>query len=152
MTLLWSKRRTACKTKQVKKHYTQMTLQDKITCVELLKEATNKPLKSTKHYEEKAVNKLDLSRFCSYLSNKNAVHCIVEYNETKTARGTERRVVFRRQGFVRVDNKKCQQYLVIDVDNRRIITTYYNEHTDKHRTLNLKYYDENLTVKGGRIS
>ena len=43
------------------------------------------------------------------------------------------------------NNKKCV-CVVLDLTKRSIITAYYNHFNDRHTTLNLSIYEENLDV------
>lgn len=43
------------------------------------------------------------------------------------------------------NSRKCV-CVVLDLTNRNIVTTYYNNFNSRHTTLNLSIYDENLDV------
>ena len=57
MSTFWSKRRTTGKDRQVKKHYTQMSLQEKKQCVKLLQDTVN----THKYLEDRKSTRLNSS-------------------------------------------------------------------------------------------
>lgn len=150
MTTFWSKRRTTGKHRQVKKHYKQMTLQEKKKCIELLQDSINDKKKITfsKHYHDKAKTRLDIKGLLGFIfNNSQSFLNVIEYNNTTTYWGTERRLILRSPKVVKVEGVTSFQYIVISLDRLKVISTYYNGITDTHKTLDLNYYDKSLTIK-----
>lgn len=146
--MFYSERRTTCKERQVKKHYSQMTLQEKKDCVSLLQNVFEhcKFFKMTPHFKEKLLTRIDFDLLTKFiLHNKYSFLNIIEYNETKTYNNTEKRIVLKYPKIVYVKGVPCFQYLVI-THTGKLVTTYYNRIDDVHKTLDLKYYDKNLKI------
>lgn len=144
----YSERRTTCKTRQQKKHYTQMTLQEKKDCINLLKNSCKKDyFKLTYHFKEKCKVRLNFNTLKNFiLKNKFSYFNVIEYNETQIKYGIEQRIVLKYPRIVRVDNEPCFKYIVMTPQGK-LLTTYYNKINDLHRTLDLSYYNENLKIK-----
>ena len=150
MTTFWSKRRTTVKHRQVKKHYTQMSLQEKKKCVKLLQDTINtyKYLKLSSHCKTKVKNEINFSKLVGFIfKSNNAPFNIIEYNVTNFHGQRQRIIIFKSPTIVTVEGVSSYQYLVISLEDGTIITTYYNGITDTHKTLDLDYYDTSLTIK-----
>lgn len=150
MTTFWSDRRTTGKDRQDKKHFTQMTLQEKETCVKLLQETikTYNKLTVSPHFKRKEKVRTNLNKLMGYvLSNKRAVENIIEYNVTEYHGEEQRRVILRHPQTVEVEGTLSYQYLVVSLEDGTAITTYYNGVEDNHKTLDLSYYNKDLTIK-----
>ncbi|WZN67584.1 hypothetical protein vBSauMSDQ_0094 [Staphylococcus phage vB_SauM-SDQ] len=150
MSTFWSKRRTTGKDRQVKKHYTQMSLQEKKKCVNLLQDTinTHKYLELSSHCKTKLKNKINFSNLVRFIfKDRNAPFNIIEYNITDFHGKEQRRIIFKSPTIVTIEGVSSYQYLVINLEDDTIITTYYNGITDTHKTLDLKYYNKNLTIK-----
>lgn len=89
------------------------------------------------------------------LSKKNIQDLIIEYNETPTRDGLERRILIRNDelinvcynvGSVREFSQLSNLCFVVCIDNCKIVTTYYNIAKDSHDTLDLKRYDASLKI------
>ncbi|AAX92377.1 hypothetical protein TwortDSMZ_109 [Staphylococcus phage Twort] len=146
--MFYSERRTTCKERQRKKHYSQMTLQEKKDCVSLLQNVFEqcKFFKMTPHFKEKSLTRIDFDLLKNFILHNNyAFLNIIEYNETKTRYNTQKRIVLKYPEIVKVKGIPCFQYLVI-TNNGKLVTTYYNKINDVHKTLDLTYYDKNLKI------
>ena len=150
MSTFWSKRRTTSSTRQKKKHYTQMTLQEKKKCVKLLQDTinTHKYLELTSHCKPKVKNEINFSKLVGFIfKSNNAPFNVIEFNVTDFHGKKQRRVIFKSPTIVTVEGVSSYQYLVINLEDGKIITTYYNGITDTHKTLDLDYYNANLVIK-----
>ena len=150
MSTFWSKRRTTGKHRQVKKHYTQMSLQEKKKCVKLLQDTinTHKYLELSNHCKTKIKNEINFSKLVGFIfKSNNAPFNIIEFNITDFHGKKNRRIIFKSPTIVTIEGVSSYQYLVINLEDGTIITTYYNGITDTHKTLDLDYYDKGLTIQ-----
>ena len=143
-----SKRRTTCNTIQRKKHYKQMSIKEKQTCIKLLQDTVkkHKQLKVSEHTEEKLETSINFKALIGMIFGTNNLQYIIEYNQTTKYGRVERRILVRHPQKVKVDGYLSYMYIVIGVDTGRIVTAYYNKVTDVHKTLDLSYYDKNLKI------
>lgn len=95
-------------------------------------------------------------KYIQYVLYKdNIKDLIIEYNETPTKNGIERRVLIRDNEEIVVEYnsdtegkfiEKSNLCFVICIDTCKIVTTYYNTSNDSHNTLNLNRYSQNLNI------
>lgn len=152
---LYSKSRTNTTT-QFRKHYTQMTEEDKVRIVNML--CGIKKLVEHSHVKNKrgvSYNKEDI-----YINLKDKLvllGSIVEYNEIfdRRKRRWNQRVLLRFPKTYKVEVKvggkytkeDCHLCVVIDLTTKVIVTVYYNQVKDNHDTIRLNKYSKVLEVR-----
>ena len=138
---VFSKKRT--QKDRNRKLYTQMNKLE----LNYLKEQLNKinSFETTFHADDKFYE-LELNTYyIKKLLGKFEIDNIIEYNTGRN--GAERRVVVEDHTPIKCDNGKvvCASYS-IDLDTGFIITVWVNLITDKHETVDMSYYNENLKI------
>ena len=137
---VFSKKRT--QKDRNRKLYTQMNKLE----LSYLKEQLNKinSFETTFHADDKFYE-LQLKKDYIYnLIGKFDIENIIEYN---TGRGDERRVVVEDHTPIICDNGKLvYASYSIDIDTGFIVTVWVNLTTDKHETIDMSYYNENLKI------
>jgi len=137
---VFSKKRT--QKDRNRKLYTQMNKLE----LSYLKEQLNKinSFETTFHADDKFYE-LQLKKDYIYnLIGKFDIENIIEYN---TGRGDERRVVVEDHTPIICDNGKLVYASYnIDIDTGFIVTVWVNLTTDKHETIDMSYYNENLKI------
>ncbi|QVD58065.1 hypothetical protein BT3_104 [Staphylococcus phage BT3] len=152
MSTFWSERRTTNKDRQVKKHYTQMSMYERKKCVELLQDTIteNRIINFTRHSAKKVKGKptTNIPKLIGFIfKNKFAYENIIEYNNTDYNGNIERRIVVKHPKVITVEGKPSYQFLTISLEDARVITVWYNSVDDTHRTLDLNYYSKDLTIQ-----
>ena len=144
--LFFSDRRTQAKTKQQKKHHTQMTNDELSLCLDLLRENFNN-IKFTGHSKKKRQVHFNTKSIYNSIKKDSFTKNIIEYNVTKDSNGhREQRLLIRHPEVVLVDNEACYQYFVYSLTNKQVITIYYNLVSDKRETFDISYYCEDLQI------
>ncbi len=142
-----SKRRTTNGNIQQKKHFTQMDNKEVETCANLLRNCLrNNRLNMSEHAQSKLKAPINFKALVGMIFKAPDLNYIIEYNETTRYENTSHRVLVRHPQVTKVDGFLSYTYIVIDVNNGRIITTYYNKVTDHHDTLNMSYYTQDLKI------
>lgn len=143
-----SERRTACKSIQSKKHYTQMNTQEKEKCINLIRMShqMNDYFRLSSHAEGKLVTYLNFNNLLGMLYSEDSIDYVIEYNETIKFGNTYKRVLLRHPNKVKVNGVLSYLYLVIEAQTGIVVTAYYNRVTDTHKTLDLDYYQEDLKI------
>ena len=131
---------------QVKKLYTQMTIQEIKYLDRKLAELDKNTMEITQHLEDKHINKnINLLKNLPTMKHK-----IIEYNETPLKGKIDKRVVIQALGKFRVniDGKMqdCKFTVVYSLTNNRVITSWYNAVGDNHKTINMKRYNKDLRI------
>ena len=145
--LHFSERRTTCNSIQKKKHFTQMTEEEKTKCIDLLKYSLliNDKFIISNHAQQKLVQGIDFRMLLGAIHN-NATDQVIEYNETVRFDNTEKRVLIRHPKIYLINGRHNYLYLVINIQTGRIVTAYYNLAVDTHKTLDLSYYEKDLKI------
>lgn len=138
---VFSKKRT--QKDRNRKLYTQMNKLE----LNYLKEQLNKinSFETTFHADDKFYE-LELNTYyIKKLLGKFEIDNIIEYNTGRN--GAERRVVVEDHTPIKCDNGKIvYASYSIDLDTGFIITVWVNLITDKHETVDMSYYNENLKI------
>ena len=138
---VFSKKRT--QKDRNRKLYTQMNKLE----LNYLKEQLNKinSFETTFHADDKFYE-LDLNTYyIKKLLGKFEVDNIIEYNTGRG--GAERRVVVVDHTPITCDNGEVvNASYSIDLDTGFIVTVWVNLITDKHETVDMSYYNENLKI------
>jgi hypothetical protein len=75
---------------------------------------------------------------------------IIEYNETMTAAGIDKRVLLRSSKYVKVKQRygyaSVNLCMVVSLITGRVITAYNNVKSDNHLTIDFSRYNENLQI------
>ena len=138
--------------KQMKKHITQMT-DEEILFLEVSLKKIGK-LSYSYHVLNKDIsfNKADIEKI---LKEDNLKNCIIEYNETYTQDGLDRRVLLRGTDVKDVlytkDNGEMFNALsnlcvVISLVKHRVVTCYWNLANDNHDTIKWDRYNSDLKI------
>lgn len=142
-------------TYQAKKHYTQMTESE----LGILGQCLNgiQKLNQSKHLKEKIEAKevlLEVSKLYDTLHRPDITLNIIEYNETYSdyRHRIEQRVLVRlaSQRMVNIKGQGrtiCNTFVVINLTTKTIITSYLNAADDKHSSIDMRRYFENLEVR-----
>ena len=148
---------------QIKKHRSQMSM-DELSYLSIkLRRLNIKNLEFSKHFERKLKrftnnNLSDLAPILfeieSILNRKDIVDLIVEYNENKNR--NDRRVLLRgdNEFSINVFDKrrgksikvKANLCIVVNIDKPKLITFYWNKVNDNHLTLDEFRYNKDLKI------
>lgn len=151
MTVFHSERRTTDSNIQRKKHFSQMDGSELQSCANLLRNCLKRNrLNMSRHAKNKLKTSVNFGALVGMVFKSTDLNYIIEYNETTRNGHTSHRVLIKHPQVTKVEGSPSYTFLVIDVDSGRIITAYYNKTTDKHSTLDMSYYSQDLRVKGAR--
>lgn len=145
---------------QIKKHFSAFTVRDKQILLSKLYEI--KRLTRSKHFilrQETGDVQISLPDILRTLKNRKMENSIIEYNESycpETDRITQR-VLIRLDGAHSVKStfqtnrknktKLTYAYVVIDLTTSQVITGYHNDLSDKHTSLNMSRYNNEISVR-----
>ena len=142
-----SKRRTTSNRIQVKKHFSQMDNTELKNCATLLRNCLRQNrLETSEHAQDKLQAHLNINALVGMIFKEQNLDYVIEYNETTRHNHTSHRVLVRHPKKQVVGNYLSNLFLVIDVDNGRIVTAYYNKVTDNHKSIDFSYYNKNLQI------
>lgn len=139
---------------QVKKHVKQMSGSEIQFLARRLKLVSGS-YKFSSHFlkSERLFNMLTIERL---LNSPDIKDCIIEYNETPSSKkGVVGKRVLLRSTFSRkvLLEKKGKELLteanlcmVIDIYTGEIVTAYWNEAGDNHHNIDMRRYNEQLTI------
>lgn len=130
---------------QRKKHYSQLT-QDEYTVLRtklanVRQQWLRKGITLSYHLQDKMIEG------DTTFSLEEAMKCImfgqiIEYNTTDN----DKRVLLRSTQTISHEGKLVNQCIVVSLKTFRVVTSFLNYADDKHTTINLDRYDENLEV------
>lgn len=151
MNAIYKKGQVRKTDKQFKKHFTQFSEKE----VQYLKSKVQK-LKNNVYFSKHELNNGNDTTLQQIKNNINNDINIIEYNVTYYGEDkVDRRVVVRGNKEYLVNFKKPNENVickksnlcfVISIITGEIITTYYNEIKDNHKTIDLRRYCEFLKI------
>lgn len=139
---------------QVKKHYTDMTAQEKAIIQQHL--LTVKKLDRHPHYmqrEQECKQDIELSDILATIHRKDLPRNIIEYNETYSNGRLEQRVlvriarIYNRMLNGRKKSEQCFGFVVLNLTSGQVLTGYFNSVHDRHDTLRKFRYNNNLIIR-----
>lgn len=144
---------------QIKKHYTQMNDKEKEIINKKIKEIND--IKLSNHVIDYLKDNYfdfgnnDFKKYIlNYLKRNNELkNDIIEFNKTiNKYNGIDYRVLIRMNDdfYVRCkDNiiRMCNLCCVINLNDFKLVTMYFNRKSDKHKTLDYSRYDEALDIE-----
>ena len=129
---------------QVKKLYTQMTPEEIERCYVAINNVANKYWKISSHLKEKSTVSWSLKDIMDTI--RGGAFDIIEYNRVRD----DIRVVISsyKTYSVEIDGKEttCIMNICISVKHNKIITLWYNDILDDHKTINMNRYNKDLEV------
>ena len=134
---------------QEKKHYTQMSFEEKLYLRNKIKAIDLTRIKISKHLKKKEID-FNLADIIKII--KTSKYKIIEYNETFMPDFLDCRVLLRSFDFFKVRNKGKDNIelanvcFVISLINNRLITVYYNVINDNHCDMNYQRYNGSLKI------
>ena len=129
---------------QVKKLYTQMTSEEIEKCYVAINNIANKYWKISKHLKEKSTVSWSLKDIMETI--RGGLFDIIEYNRVKD---DIRLVISSYKTYtVNIDGKEttCIMNICISVKHNKIITLWYNDILDDHKTINMERYNKDLEI------
>ena len=129
---------------QVKKLYTQMTSEEIERCYIAINNIANKYWKISKHLKEKSEVSWNLKDIMNTI--RTGTFDIIEYNRV---REDIRLVISSYKTYtVNIDGKEttCIMNICISVKHNKIITLWYNDILDTHKTINMERYNKDLEI------
>ena len=129
---------------QVKKLYSQMTNEELEKCSVAINNVANKYWKISKHLKEKSTVSWSLRDIMDTI--RDGSFDIIEYNRVKD---DIRLVISSYKTYtVNIDGKEttCIMNICISVKHNKIITLWYNDILDTHKTINMNRYNKDLEV------
>lgn len=143
---------------QFRKHRNQMSEQEVKQIVRMLHGI--KRLEENYHLRKKESIQYNKNEVYSALANPYVIgRSIIEYNERWDRRNERwtQRVLLRLPKVLRATNKDANTgkitekhshlCVVLDITTKQIITVYYNEATDNHKSLNLSNYRRDMIIR-----
>ena len=129
---------------QVKKLYTQMTNEELEKCYIAINNVANKYWKISCHLKEKSSVTWSLKDVMETI--RDGAFDIVEYNRV----GDDIRVMINSYKVynVNIDGKEteCTMKICLSVKHNKIVTLWYNDLLDNHKTINMNRYNKDLEV------
>ena len=129
---------------QVKKLYTQMTPEELERCYIAINNVANKYWKISCHLKEKSSVTWSLKDIMETI--RDGAFDIIEYNRT----GNDIRIVVNSYKTYRVDidgkETKCTMTICLSIKHNKIVTLWYNDLLDNHKTINMNRYNKDLEV------
>ena len=129
---------------QVKKLYSQMTSEEIEKCYIAINNVANKYWKISTHLKEKTTVTWSLKDIMKTI--RDGAFDIIEYNRT----GNDIRIVVNsyKTYSVDIDGKetKCTMKICLSIKHNKIVTLWYNDLLDNHKTINMKRYNKDLEV------
>ena len=129
---------------QVKKLYSQMTSEEIERCYVAVNNCANKYWKISKRLKEKSTVSWNLKDIMDTI--RGGLFDIIEYNRV---RDDIRLVISSYKTYsVNIDGKEttCIMNICISVKHNKIITLWYNDILDTHKTINMNRYNKDLEV------
>ena len=129
---------------QVKKLYSQMTNEELEKCSVAINNVANKYWKISKHLKEKSTVSWSLRDIMDTI--RDGSFDIIEYNRVKD---DIRLVISSYKTYtVNIDGKEttCIMNICISVKHNKIITLWYNDILDDHKTINMERYNKDLEI------
>ena len=129
---------------QVKKLYTQMTTEEIERCYIAINNIANKYWKISKHLKEKSEVSWNLKDIMNTI--RTGTFDIIEYNRIRD----DIRVVINSYKVYNVDidgkETKCTMTICLSIKHNKIVTLWYNDLLDNHKTINMNRYNKDLEV------
>ena len=129
---------------QEKKLYTQMTPEELEKCYMAINNCANKYWKISKHLKEKSTVSWSLKDIMETI--RGGLFDIIEYNRVKD----DIRLVISsyKTYIVNIDGKEtiCIMNICLSVRHNKIITLWYNDILDTHKTINMGRYNKELEI------
>ena len=129
---------------QEKKLYTQMTPEELEKCYLVINNCANKYWKISKHLKEKSTVSWNLKDIIDTI--RGGLFDIIEYNRVKD---DIRLVISSYKTYdIEVDGQitKCIMNICLSVKYNKIVTLWYNDILDTHKTINMNRYNKDLEV------
>ena len=129
---------------QVKKLYSMMTPEEIERCYIAINNVANKYWKISKHLKEKSTVSWNLKDIIDTI--RGGLFDIIEYNRVKD---DIRLVISSYKTYsVNIDGKEttCIMNICISVKHNKIITLWYNDILDTHKTINMERYNKELEI------
>ena len=129
---------------QQKKLYSMMTPEELEKCYIAIINLAGKYWKISKHLKEKTAVTWSLKDIMETI--RTGSFDIVEYNRT----GNDIRIVVNSYKIysVDIDGKEttCTMTIVLSIRHNKIITLWYNDILDSHKSINMKRYNKDLEI------
>ena len=129
---------------QQKKLYSQMTSEELERCYIAINNAAGKHWKISKHLKEKSSVSWNLKDIMKTI--RDGSFDVIEYNRT----GNDIRIVVNsyKTYSVDIDGKEttCTMTIVLSIRHNKIVTLWYNDILDDHKTINMNRYNKDLEV------
>ena len=129
---------------QVKKLYSQMTAEEIEKCYIAINNIANKYWKISKHLKEKSSVTWSLKDIMETI--RTGSFDIIEYNRT----GEDIRIVVNSYKTYQIDTGNgittCTMKICLSVKHNKIISLWYNDILDDHKSINMSRYDKDLEV------
>lgn len=133
---------------QFKKFITQFKGDDFEKCLIAINNTLHNRIYASSHLRRKSAVSYDMKEICDVL--KSGKYDIIEYNYVLGNNGRDNRVVVKSWDSYQVDidgkDTECNMIFVLSVTNNQIITIWYNDINDNHKTLNMSRYNKNIEV------
>ena len=129
---------------QVKKLYSIMAPEEIEKCYVAINNIANKYWKISKHLKEKSTVSWSLKDIMETI--RGGLFDIIEYNRVKD---DIRLVISSYKTYtVNIDGKEttCIMNICISVKHNKIITLWYNDILDDHKTINMERYNKDLEI------
>ena len=129
---------------QQKKLYSQMTAEEIEKCYSAINNCANRYWKISQHLKEQSTVSWNLKDIMDTI--RGGLFDIIEYNRV---RDDIRLVISSYKTYsVNIDGKEttCIMNICISVKHNKIITLWYNDILDTHKTINMNRYNKDLEV------
>lgn len=138
--------------RQTKKHYVQMSDNEKALVKAIAKEYLNNgSLKVSDHLSHKIrKNIINLSQSSIERLRNSKNFDVIEFSILPSENSYKYRILIRTRYCEKVmvgnSYEKCNLCVVIDLTKDEIITAYWNKSNDMHKTINFSKYDKSVNI------
>ncbi|BDA81661.1 hypothetical protein [Staphylococcus phage vB_SsapH-Golestan-100] len=148
--LFYSEKRTDQVTATDRKHYTQMTTEEKEHCARLLQGSliVRESFVFSAHAKEKIGQFIDMPKLYNSIGDSNFFKDFILEYSTKFYQGVPsyKTLLIEYPELVEHKGFSCRLCLVVDVQLGKIVTAFYNQHDDNHAELDTSIYDSSLRI------
>lgn len=135
--------------KQIKKHYTQMTIEEKEFLKNKLYNLDKESIYVSKHLANKFIGySLDIVKELPF--KDNVMDLIIEFNSTPMNNYIDKRVLLRTNEifdvYINGEFEECNLCVVYSIINSKVVTVYWNRFTDNHATVDMRRYNKDLEI------
>lgn len=148
--LFYSEKRTEQVTATDRKHFTQMTQEEKEHCTRLLQGSliVRESFVFSTHAKEKIGQVINMPKLYASIADTDLFKGFILEYSTKFYQGVPsyKTLLIEYPELVEHKGYLCRLCLVIDVQLGKVVTAFYNKHDDNHAELDTSIYNSELKI------